>query len=111
MNAVTVPWLELLGCVIISKPISQGFYSLKGQDFEVILCWIKGKEKTQKPWIQNRVVLIRKVVDKEKWNHVRGIGNPANIPTRFCPDSDLRRWFDGPEFLCNLEFPVDEPNK
>ena len=39
--------------------------------------------------------------------YVRGIDNPADIPTRICSDNDLIRWLDGPKILRNLEFSVD----
>ena len=51
-------------------------------DSEVALCWVNGKEKSWEPWIENRVVAIRKVVDCEKWHFVEGEVNPADIPTR-----------------------------
>nr|XP_047139071.1 uncharacterized protein LOC100199492 [Hydra vulgaris] len=51
-------------------------------DSEVALYWIKGRERTWKPWVENRVNAIRKVVDREKWNHISGELNPADFPTR-----------------------------
>ena len=113
MKTVTVPRLELLGCLILSKLLDQVLPSLKSRifvndvfcwtDSEVVLCWIKGKEKTWKPWVENRVVKIRKVVDRENWNHIRGVDNPADISTSICSDVDLKRWFEGPKFLYDLE--------
>ena len=32
-------------------------------DSEVALCWFMGKEKYWKPWVENPVVAIRKVVN------------------------------------------------
>ncbi|XP_066925606.1 uncharacterized protein [Clytia hemisphaerica] len=51
----------------------------------VALCWIKGNRKTWKPWVENRVVSARKVVQKEDWHHIPGKDNPADIPTRMVP--------------------------
>ena len=51
-------------------------------DSEVALCWIRGKKKSWEPWVENRVVAIRKVVERERWNFVKGELNPADIPTR-----------------------------
>ena len=51
-------------------------------DSEVALCWVNGKEKILEPWIENGVVTIRKMVDREKWHFVEGELNPANFPTQ-----------------------------
>ena len=84
-------------------------------DSEVALCWIKGKEKCWKPWVENRVVIIRNVVDKDKWYHISGKNNPADIPTRICKLNDFERWFEGPQFLYSdvdvSKFDVDEKMK
>ena len=39
-----------------------------------------------KPWVENRVVEIRKVVAKSVWHHVPGEDNPADVPTRMVSD-------------------------
>ena len=62
------------------------------------------------PWIDNRVVAIRKVVDREKWHFVRGEVNPADIPTRLSSnlkDSFSGCWFKGPLMLWSQELEVD----
>ena len=41
-------------------------------DSEVALCWIKGRGKRWKLWVENRVVKIRKVVDDENWSYAEG---------------------------------------
>ncbi|XP_065674130.1 uncharacterized protein LOC136091074 [Hydra vulgaris] len=81
-------------------------------DSEVALYWIKEKKKTWKPWVENRVNAIRKIVDRQKWNHISGKLNPANFPTRISNFVDLGWWLKGPEFLLNMnekikEFTVD----
>ena len=40
------------------------------------------------------------MVDRDRWFHVEGVHNPADIPTRVvsCKES-LRKWFDGLEIL------------
>ena len=64
---------------------------------DVVLCWIKGKEKCWKLWVENRVVSVWGIVRRERWNHVAGAVNTADIPTRVCKESDFQRWFRGPE--------------
>ena len=73
-------------------------------DSEVAFCWIKGKEKCWRPCVENRVVHIREVVDRERWFHVSGVFNPADIPTRVCSRDCIKQWFDGPEILHSDKF-------
>ena len=76
-------------------------------DSQVALCWLKGKNKCWKPWVENRVVKVRKVVKSDDWSFISGKENPADIPTRVCDVSDFDRWFRGPEFLYNDGFERD----
>ena len=76
-------------------------------DSEVALCWINGKEKSWAHWVENRVVAIRKVVDRTKWNFVKGELNPADIPTRLSSnlvESFSGCWFGGPVMLSGEDF-------
>jgi len=115
LKSLTIPRLELLGCVLLTKLIEDINRALLGRvkidrvvcwtDSKVALYWIKGKEKTWKPWVENRVVKIRKIVPKDMWFHVAGIENPADAPTRVVDDfSELFSgvWFKGPSFLFDL---------
>ena len=76
-------------------------------DSEIALYWIKGTTKQWKPWVNNRVNLIRKSsISVDKWRHVPGTLNPADIPTRkiSLANPDKRSlWFNGPEFLLQTE--------
>ena len=104
--------LELLSCVLWSKLLNDVLSIVtKRNCVNKIFCWsgskealfwLKGKEKSWRPWDGNRVVNIRKVVDRDKWFHVEGVYNPADIPARVvsCEES-LRRWFDDQEVLDN----------
>ena len=110
LKKLSMPRLELLSCVLLSKLLNEVLSIVTKRicvnniccwsDSEVALCWIKGKEKSWRPWVENRVVNIRKVVDRDRWFHVEGVHNPADIPTRVvsCEES-LRKWLDGPEIL------------
>ena len=76
-------------------------------DSNVALCWIKGKEKSWKAWVENRVVSIRSVVGRDRWHFVKGERNPAGFPTRI--SSNLNEcfdgcWFSGPFFLLSQHF-------
>ena len=110
LKKLSMPRLELLSCVLLSKLLNEVLSIVTKRicvnniccwsDSEVALCWIKGKEKSWRPWVENRVVNIRKVADRDRWFHVEGVHNPADIPTRVvsCEES-LRKWLDGPEIL------------
>lgn len=125
LKALTIPRLELLGCVLLSNLIRDVKGALVSRviinrvycwtDSKVALCWIKGKEKMWKPWVENRVVGVRKEVPRECWNHVSGSVNPADVPTRVATELDhvfSGVWKNGPSFLClrelgNLVLDVD----
>uniref|UniRef100_A0A7M5X4Z8 Uncharacterized protein n=1 Tax=Clytia hemisphaerica TaxID=252671 RepID=A0A7M5X4Z8_9CNID len=74
LKKVTIPRLELLSCVLLSDLLNNVRSALSGRisvdatrcwsDSKVALCWIKGNRKTWKPWVENRVVSARKVVQK-----------------------------------------------
>ena len=110
LKKLSMPRLELLSCVRLSKLLNEVLHIVTKRicvnniccwsDSEVALCWIKGKEKSWRPWVENRVVNIRKVADRDRWFHVESVHNPADIPTRVvsCEES-LRKWLDGPEIL------------
>ena len=99
--------LRLLWCVILAKLMKEIKESIRSRvliddtycwtDSDVVLCWIKGKEKCWKLWVENRVVSVREIVRRERWNHVAGAVNTADIATRVCNESDFQRWFRGPE--------------
>ena len=106
------PRLELLGCLLLSKLINEVVLGIQGRveldeifywsDSEVALSWIRGKERSWEPWVENRVVTIRKVVDRDRWNFVKGELNPADIPTRISTslvECFSGCWFTGPSVL------------
>lgn len=118
LKKMSMPRLELSGCLLLSELVSQvkaGFGEKVSvdatkcwSDSQVALCWLKGKSKSWKPWVENRVVNIRKVVDSDDWSYVPGKDNPADIPTRVCELSDFDRWFVGPEVLRSCESRRDD---
>ncbi|XP_065671673.1 uncharacterized protein LOC136089549 [Hydra vulgaris] len=122
LKEISIPRLELLDSVLLSRLIEEVLRVLSRRvkfdnvifwrDSEVALYWIKGKEKTWKPWVENTVNAIRKIVDRQNWNHISGESNPADFPTRISNFVDLGCWLIGPEFLLNMnekikEFTVD----
>ena len=92
LKKLTILRLELLGCLLLSKLIKEVMEGVNGRvevddiycwsDSKVALCWITGKEKSWKAWVENRVVSIRSVVVRDRWHFVKGEINPADVPTR-----------------------------
>jgi len=113
LKTLTIPRLELLGCLLLTTTLlNECRIALKEKinidqtfcwsDSEVALFWIKGKEKTWKLWVENRVVKIRKVVDRDNWFHVPRKLNPTDGPARMCQDFNeffTEEWFKRPIFL------------
>ena len=74
LKKISIPRLELVGCLLLSTLIGSIRRAISSRikidsthcwtDSEVALCWIKGNRKMWKPWVENRVVGIRKVVEK-----------------------------------------------
>ena len=116
LKRLGTPRLELLGCLLLSDLISQCRSAFCGRvdisdtlcwsDSEIALCWIKGKEKDWKPWVENRAVKVRKVIERDKWFHVKSEENPSDFPTRpFESYSEI--WEKGPRFLLNSSINVE----
>ena len=108
----TIPRLELLSALLLSRLITTVIESLKPvlplsnpkcfTDSQVALFWIRGLEKEWKQFIQNRVSEIRNLVAAENWNHCAGTTNPADLPSRGLTIQELsvsRLWHVGPEWL------------
>ena len=71
-------------------------------DSQVTLCWIRGVDKDWKPFVENRVEEIRRLVSAQHWNHCPGRDNPADIPSRGLnpvEHSLSELWRNGPDWL------------
>ena len=85
-------------------PIERTFYWL---DSTLALQYIQNTNNRYKIFVANRVTEILEHSQKEQWNHVPGVQNPADMLTRGVKDpSDLMRtnkfgtsWFGATEFL------------
>ena len=72
-------------------------------DSMISLAWINAYKKEFKPFVENRVNVIRSLVQRESWNYCITKKNPADIITRF-NNIDLRSsnmWWDGLKLLYN----------
>ena len=108
----TVPRLELLGCLILSRLMETVRNALKSDidilqsryytDSTINLYRIKGLNKEFKQFVRNRLQEIRSKSRIEDWYYVPTNLNPSDLPTRGCLLSELNtnnQWIFGPEFL------------
>lgn len=113
----TIPRLELMACLIavrLYKSTTEALSlspcdSLFWTDSTSVLWWIK-EEGNWEVFVRNRVREIRQLSDPEKWYHIPGQHNPADIPSRGCNVMQLlsSRWWEGPDWLgkAESEWPV-----
>ena len=79
-------------------------------DNKAVLGWIANGGEKQPRFIVNRVAKIRQ--SRCEFRYVNTSENPADIPTRGCPPSELREWtlwWNGPEWLAQspTQWPTD----
>ena len=112
IDGETIPRLELLAALILARLISSVKAALQGKieitqtyswcDSQITLFWILKTGKVHKPFIENRVNEIRKIVPPQQWKYCPTDQNPADIASRGQKASILKeskRWWEGPEFL------------
>ena len=88
----SIPRLELLSAVMLARLMDAMKSNLSSEleisfchcftDSQVALCWMRNVERSWKPFVQNRVSEIRRLLPVECWKHIPGLKNPANIPSR-----------------------------
>ena len=102
LQATSIPCLELMTYLLLSELIEIILSSISNSiNIKNVFCWldsldslfwIKGENETWKPFIQNCVNKIRKIVHPAKWYFCPGNKNPADLPSRgiraseFCSD-------------------------
>jgi hypothetical protein len=105
---VTIPRLELLGCLVGSRLTNSIQRALETQDIPTIywcdsttaLSWIR-KDEDWGTFVGNRVREIRSLSNEKQWRFVPGALNPADLPSRGCSPKELleSRWWEGPQWL------------
>ncbi|XP_019849353.1 PREDICTED: uncharacterized protein LOC109580517 [Amphimedon queenslandica] len=115
LSQVTVPRLELLGTLLLAKLMKSNSEALKNDlkllpaicytDSQVALCWIVGDNKEWKPFVENRVKEIRRLVPVEQW-YCPGKDNPADLSKRGVTTTELISdplWFYGHSQLKDID--------
>ena len=117
----TIPRLELLSAVLLSRLMNSVENALSTTfkfdrifywtDSQIALAWIKATNKEFKPFVENRLVEIRKLTDINSWHYVQTTSNPADVITRFQDHDHFEEnilWWKGPIFLYQTEYVQNE---
>ena len=111
MKDLSIPRLELLACVLLSKLVVSVINAVRlvvqirnvfyWTDSHIAVWWIKQSNKRWNVWVQNRVEIIRKNILSVHWFHVSSSQNPADMATPSIPlhTIDHLSWQKGPSFL------------
>ena len=112
LQAQTIPRLELLSALLLSRLITSVSDALKSTlprlglrcftESQVALFWIHGTNKEWKPFVRNRVTEIIQLVPPNCWSHCSGKTNTADLPSRVLTVLELlvrQLWRNGPEWL------------
>jgi len=123
LKTQTIPRLELLSALLLPRLMKTVTESLQTRltlqaprcftNSQIGLCWITGREKDCKPFVQNHVKEIRRLVPVGCWDHCSGKTNPTDIPSRVLSSKELRTnelWKHGPSWLHDdLDTPLLPP--
>ncbi|XP_064461559.1 uncharacterized protein LOC135371435 [Ornithodoros turicata] len=112
LKPVTIPRLELLGCLLAARIFSRIRNSLSFSvtrtifwtDSLIALHWIKSEPSKWPQFVAARTEEIRQLTSPERWRHCDGAHNPADLLTRGLSAQDLidsNAWWKGPPWLSN----------
>ena len=110
VKTVTLPRLELLGCLMAARMVKHVRCALQLPDVQVYcwtdstvaLAWIKSHPCKWKQFVRNRVEEVQSITDPSVWNHTPGPQNPADAASRGLFADQLvesELWLQGPEWL------------
>ena len=83
----TIPWLELLGNIILSSLIRVEIFLW--MDSFISLSWIRGVNQELRLFEQNRAIKICENVNPALWKYCGAKENPVEIITRFSSSNNL----------------------
>ena len=118
---LTLPRKELIGMKITADAVKHAMEEMQiavehvhcFTDSMTALMWVRKPPRAWKLWVANRVRDTTALVPVSHWNHVAGVSNPADKPSRGVPASELvndQLWFHGPDWLVkpHSEWPKEE---
>ena len=110
LESTSIPRLELMAAVLALRvgqsvaatlELSTSMVTFWTDSMNVI-CWIRNRSRSYKPFVANRVGEIQTSTNPQQWRHVPTAQNPADIASRGSTAAKLATdalWWSGPEFL------------
>jgi hypothetical protein len=110
IKTISLPKLELSAAMLLAKLFNKVHPIISHKiadhyfwtDSTIVLSWLSGEPTQWKVFVANRVSEIQSQTDSDRWYHVKGEENPADIRSRGLLPSQLRNsklWFHGPSWL------------
>jgi hypothetical protein len=110
IKTISLPKLELSAAMLLAKLFNKVYPIISHKiddhyfwtDSTIVLSWLSGEPAQWKVFVANRVSEIQSQTDTDRWYHVKGEENPADIISRGLLPSQLRNsklWFHGPSWL------------
>ncbi|XP_064475786.1 uncharacterized protein LOC135389683 [Ornithodoros turicata] len=120
LKPVTLPRLELLGCLLAARLYNRirgvrpnvAWKATFWTDSQIALQWIKNTTSRCPQFVEGRVREIRHLTDPGHWRHCDGKNNPADLLTRGISADELvssELWWVGPPWLSGSVDPPLEP--
>ena len=112
---MTIPRLELLGCLILARLMEKVKQALESSlletrfysDSTINLHRIKGRQREYKQFVENRLAEIRTKSSHDSWYFVPGELNPSDLPSRGGDATNLNdKWVKGPIFIQQPEIEI-----
>ena len=110
LNKISVPRLELMGCLSLARLYSTCKETLEfaeitscnsvfWMDSHTVLTWIRSYSRKFKPFVSARVADIQEALETQAFRYVRSACNRVNLLTGGAPPEELKSWMEGPPFL------------
>ena len=110
LKKLTIPRLELLSATTGAKLANSVLQALKKWNISKLYIWLDSitalywiaNKGVWKPFVNNRVKEIHKLVPEAIWQHCPTNENPSDLGTRGASASKLQHsqlWWEGPDFL------------